>query len=76
MLFINQWKVGDGDLKTYTREQIVDVTVRSKWGPAAGYGSPDDANALVWEENGITYSLISDSLSLDEMLKVAESLGQ
>jgi hypothetical protein len=76
-LFINQWKVGAGDLKTYTREQIVGVTVRGRsgvWLPDTP--SPDDANALVWEENGITYSLISDSLPLDEMLKVAESLGQ
>jgi hypothetical protein len=77
ILFINQWKVGAGDLKTYTRAQIVDVTVRGRsgvWLPDTP--SPDDANALVWEENGITYSLISDSLPLDEMLKVAESLGQ
>jgi hypothetical protein len=38
--------------------------------------SSEGNEALVWEENGITYSLISDALSLDEMLKAAESLGQ
>ena len=47
--------VGDGDLKTYTLEHIVDVTVRGRsgvWLPDTP--SPDDDNALVWEENGIS----------------------
>lgn len=76
-LFINQWKVGVGDLKTYTREEIVDVTVRGQrgvWLPDTT--SPNGNKALVWEENGMTYSLISNALSLDEMLRVAEALGQ
>jgi hypothetical protein len=76
ILFINQWKVGGGDLKTFAREQIVEVTVRGRngvWLPDTS--SSTGNNALVWEENDITYSLISDSLSLDEMLRVAESLG-
>jgi hypothetical protein len=38
----------------------VDVTVRGQSG--------------VWQESGITYSMITDSLPEDEMLKVAESL--
>ena len=57
---------------------IVDVTVRSQtgvWLPDTTSG-PAQKNALVWQENGITYSLITDSLPLDEMLKVAESLSQ
>ncbi len=76
-LIVNQWKVGDGDLKTYAREQIVDVAVRGRsgvWFPDPS--APNGKEALVWEENGITYSLLSNSLSLDEMLKVAESLSQ
>jgi len=76
--FITRWKVGQGDIKTYTREKIVDVTVRGH----SGVWLPDPAltnvknTALVWDEDGITYSIISNSLSLDEALKVAESLGQ
>ena len=57
--------------------QIVEVTVRGHsgvWLPETP--APDGNNALVWEENGITYSLISDALSLEEMLQVAESLGE
>jgi hypothetical protein len=76
MLFISQWKAGEGDVKAFTRETIVEVTVRGQ----SGVWLPDDSpeggdNALVWEENGITYSLISDGLGLDELMKVAESLG-
>jgi hypothetical protein len=76
-LILNQWKLGGGDLKTYAREQIVDVTVRGQpgvWLPDPSV--PEGKEALVWEENGITYSLLSNSLPLDEVLKVAESLGQ
>jgi hypothetical protein len=73
---INQLKYRAGaPEQTYHRDQIVDVTVRGQsgvWLPAP----VDGKKALVWEENGITYSIISNSLSLDEMLKVAESLGQ
>lgn len=75
---INQWKIGDGDTtKAFTREEIIDVTVRGQsgiWLPNASTNST--SVALVWAENGITYSIISNTLSLDEMLKVAESLGR
>jgi len=74
--FVAQWKVGEGELKTFTREQIVEVTVRGHkgvWLPDTD--SPSATKALVWEEDGITYSLISNSLPLDELLRVAESLG-
>ena len=77
-LVINQLKAGEGvPPETFHRDQIVDVTVRGQsgaWLPDPS--SPNGKNALVWEENGITYSLISNSLSLDEMLKVAESLSK
>jgi hypothetical protein len=75
--FVTQWKVGEGDTtKTFTRQEIVDVNVRGQngvWLPNASTNSR--SVALVWAENGITYTLISNALSLDEALKVAESLG-
>ena len=73
---INQLKYRAGaPEQTYHRDQIVDVTVRGQsgvWLPAPA----DGKKALVWEENGISYSIISNSLSLDEMLKIAASLSQ
>ena len=33
-------------------------------------------STLVWEENGINYLVVGNQLSLDEALKVAESLGK
>jgi uncharacterized protein DUF4367 len=73
---INQSKYRAGaPQETYHRDQIVDVTVRGQsgvWLPAPA----DGKKALVWEENGINYSIISNSLSLDEMLKIAASLSQ
>jgi Domain of unknown function (DUF4367) len=75
---INQWKAGEGASRTFAKDQIVDVTVRDQsgvWLPDKT-GGPGQKNALVWEENGITFSIITDSLPLDELLKVAESLSQ
>jgi hypothetical protein len=73
---INQAKFGAGaSEQTFHRDQIIDVTVRGQsgvWLPAPA----DGKKALVWEENGISYSIISNSLSLDEMLKIAASLGK
>ena len=76
--FITQWKVGEDDItKTFTREEIVDVTVHGQNGVWLPYASVNGAStALVWAENGITYSIISNALSLDEILEVAESLGR
>lgn len=73
---INQLKQSGGVVQTYQRDLNVDVAVRGRGGvwlpdPAV----PNGKNALTWEENGITYSIISNALPLDEMLKVAESLG-
>ena len=73
---LSQWKIGEGDTKAFTRQEIVDVTVRGREGVWIPSTSNNATNAaLVWEENGITYSLIGKDLSLEEMLKVAESLG-
>jgi hypothetical protein len=77
-LIVNQWNVSSGAVRTYAKDQIVDVTVRGHpgvWLPDAVNG-PAGKNALVWEEKGITYSLITDSVPLDELLKLAESLSK
>jgi hypothetical protein len=76
-VFIAQWKFGDDDVKSFTREEIVDVTIRGQEGVWLPPASNDNrSSALIWDENGITYSIISNGLSLDEVLMVAESLGQ
>jgi hypothetical protein len=78
LFIVNQWKVSPGGMRTYTKDKIVTVTVRGQtgvWLPDTVNG-PAGKNALVWQENGITYSLITDAVPLDEMLKVAESLSQ
>ncbi len=51
-----------------------DVTVRGqtgKWMSGSGGKS-----LLAWDENGITYMISTNTLPEDEVLKVAESLGQ
>jgi hypothetical protein len=76
-LVLNQWQVGGGARREFARPQIVDVTVRGHpglWLPDTING-PAGKNALVWDEGGITYSIITDAVPLDEMLKVADSLA-
>lgn len=65
---------------------VVDVTVRGVaglWIEQAQMGAYADEtgqwhtigeNILIWEENGFTFWVQSNTLSLDEILKVAESL--
>lgn len=75
---INQWKVDNGAVRRYAKDQLVNVTVRGQpglWLPD-GSGGEGQKNALVWAENGITYSLITDAVPLDDLLKVAQSLGK
>jgi hypothetical protein len=73
-LFITEFKPAAGyQSLTYVRPQIVNVTVRGQpglWLPA------DHKTALVWVENSITFTITCDGLSLDEALKVADSLGK
>jgi len=73
---INELKANPGaPAVTFHRDLIVDVNVRG----ASGVWLPaplDEKNALVWEENGLTYSIISDFLSLDEATRIANSLGR
>ena len=73
-LTIEQISNQERESKTVESPKIVDVTVRGQ----AGVWLPNGPrkNILVWDENGITYMMISDHLTLDEVLKVAESLGR
>ena len=73
-LTIEEFQHQPGQSKLVESQEIVDVTVRGQ----SGVWVPDGhtKNLLVWEKNGITYLVISHDLSLDEVLKVAESLRQ
>ena len=74
-LAIEELKHADGKpTQTYDRPEIVDVTVRGV--PGVWLPVENGKNCLVWEENGITYTLTTHSLSLEQMLKIAESLGK
>jgi hypothetical protein len=44
--------------------------------PGAWMPTGSGKNTLAWEENSITYMIISNKLSKDEVLKIAESLGK
>jgi hypothetical protein len=73
-LIIEQLKIGQDQPTTVERPEIVAVTVRGlpgAWVPDAN----DGKSILIWDENGITYSVISNKLPLEELQKVAESLG-
>lgn len=64
-----------GAPNTVERPVVQDVTVRGQ--PGAWVPDPDGGKSvLVWDENGITYMIVSNKLPKDEVLKVAESLGQ
>jgi hypothetical protein len=71
---VEELKYEQGQPTTVERPQIVDVTVRGQ----PGAWMPDDGgkSTLAWDENGITYLIVGNKLTLDEALKVAESLGK
>jgi hypothetical protein len=72
-LTIEQLKHQPGESKQVESLEITDVIVRGQ----PGIWVPDhQKNLLVWEENGITYLVISNTLPLEEVLNVAESLGK
>lgn len=73
-LVINQWQVGNGAVREFNRPAIVDVTVRGHAGLWLPDSAPESKKALVWDENGITYSIITNAVPEEEVLKVAESL--
>jgi Domain of unknown function (DUF4367) len=74
-LVIEELKIGQDQPMTVERPEIVAVTVRGLPGAWVPDGT-DGKSALVWDENGVTYSVISNKLPLEELQKVAESLGQ
>ncbi|MGE5223317.1 MAG: DUF4367 domain-containing protein, partial [Omnitrophica WOR_2 bacterium] len=74
-LTIQEQMVRQGEPNTViNRPDIQDVTVRGQ--PGAWMPTGGGKNLLAWEENGITYMIISNKLPKDEVLKVAESLGK
>jgi hypothetical protein len=83
-LLINQSRYAAGDHfeQSYAaNEQVTDVTVRGGAGVwIEGRLMGDEPAALLptswlmWEQDGVNYTLISDALSQKEMLQVAESL--
>ena len=72
---IEQLQIGQDLPMTIERPQIEAVTVRGL--PGVWTLDPDGhKNGLVWDENGITYSIWSNKLPLEELQKIAESLGK
>jgi hypothetical protein len=72
---IEQFQIGQDSPITIERTEIEAVTVRGL--PGVWTLDPDGhKNGLVWDENGITYSIWSNKLPLEELQKVAESLGE
>jgi hypothetical protein len=73
MLIVTEEKDASKSPQTYTLPNIQDVTIHGQpgvWLPEGG------KNTLMWQEDGITISLMTDSLPLAEVQKVAESLGK
>ena len=83
-LMLNQYRYGEGDHyeQSYAdNEKVTDVTVRGQpgvWIEGRMVGESSGALAptlwLMWEEGGVNYTLFSDALSKEAMLKTAESL--
>jgi hypothetical protein len=74
-LTINEQMVRQGEPNTVvSRPEVQDVTVRGQ--PGAWMPTNGGKNMLAWDENGITYTIVSNKLPKDEVLKVAESLGK
>jgi len=72
---IEEFQIGQDSPMTIERPEIVAVTVRGL--PGVWTLDPDGhKNGLVWDENGITFSVWSNKLPLEELQKVAESLGK
>lgn len=71
---VEELKYEQGQPRTVERPQIVDVTVRGQ----SGAWMPDNGgkSTLAWEENGITFLVVGNHISLDEALKIAESLAK
>ena len=74
LITVEELKVPQGQSRTVNTPNIEDVTVRGQSG--AWMPNEHGTSALAWEENGITYMVVGTPISLDEALKVAESLGK
>ena len=73
VLMINQVHSGpDTPPLTITMPEIQDVTVRGQ----PGVWLPEEKHSLVWVENGVTITIESNALNLEEALKIAESMGK
>jgi hypothetical protein len=71
---IEEFQIGQDLPMTIERPEIEAVTVRGQ--PGVWTLDPEGhKNGLVWDENGITYSVWSNKLPLEELQKIAESLG-
>jgi hypothetical protein len=74
-LVIDEQQPQPGAANTIDRPDIQDVTVRGQSG--AWIPDPDGHKSiLVWQENGLTYMLVSNTLAQAQLLQVAESLGK
>ena len=66
-----EFKLAAGhDPISYAWPDARDVTVRGQ----PGLLLLGDTQSLIWEENGITFSLVGESLSQDELMKIADGL--
>jgi hypothetical protein len=83
-LLLNQYHYGEGDHfeQSYAdNEQVTDVIVRGQagvWIEGRLVGDSPDVLVptvwLMWEEGGVNYTLFSDALSQEAMMRAAESL--
>ncbi len=74
-LAITEQKVRQGELDTVKNDpESQAVTVRGQ--PGAWLSGNDGGKGiLAWDENGLAYTISTNTLSKDEVMKVAESLG-
>lgn len=82
-LHLDQFKPGSGDQYEEPLGSSSEVSVRGQpglWITGRQLGNSPGSliftNWLMWEEKGVNYTLYGDTLTLDEMLRVAESLGR
>jgi len=88
-LILNQYRYGSGDSYEQTygdNESVSDVQVRGQQALAISgrlMDHPHDGetglvptNWLMWEEGGINYTLFADDLTIDDLLRIAETLSQ
>jgi hypothetical protein len=75
---LGEWAVGDAPISDVTVRGLPGVFVDGA--PIMGSVDPEGnvetqgLNILIWEEEGYTFSLTSNTLSLEELLAIAESM--